>query len=314
MAKTNITDYDPVASGNTDIAGIGLTLGSSARNILPALQSIMAGEARMNDGTAPLDDSFAIRNVDDPTKVASLYVGDQPTGTERVLNSEALYRQGAPTETYFTASGTHTFADATTLFQIEAVGAGGGGGGADGQGGGTIGAAAGGASGFFGKSAVFAKGAILTGTVVIGAAGTAGAAAGGTGGTGGDTTWVDGTNSLTFGGGGGGPGVTAGSVGITLALNNPTPATASAGIIGSANYNTTGAGSLPTSPGPPSSVRGGNGAPSAYGIGGQGGSNSAAGSVGTGYGVGGGGAAVREVTTNFAGAAGKAGYLIVREW
>jgi hypothetical protein len=114
-----------------------------------------------------------------------------------------------PTVQTFTANGTWTRPDGCRTVVIEGVGGGGGGGGADGQGAGTYAAACGGGAGASGRTGPVDVTGIGSATIVIGAAG-AGGAAGNNNGTGGGTTsWSDGTNSFSWGGGAGGEGATA---------------------------------------------------------------------------------------------------------
>jgi len=308
MAKTRISEYSQTATSNLDINGVGIAGNDTARNIRPAFQQLMKALADMNAGTA-LDDTFALRNVTDTTKVVEISAENVPTGTIYTLDAAALFRQGACIETIHTASGTHTFNTASTYFQIEAVGGGGGGGGVDGQGAGNYAAAGGGSSGFYGRSRVLSRGAILTGTIVVGAAGAAGVGlAGGNGGDGGDTTWTDGTNSFTWGGGKGGEGRTAISTG----------ADGYGGLRASVTgtlYGFSSIGDQGKTDRAQFFMLSGKGGSSGLGSGGcLTGPSSSAGQSGNGYGAGGSGAQAYEGATNYAGGAGSIGLLIVREW
>jgi hypothetical protein len=321
MSKDTIPDFSATSTSNTDVGGVGITDADSAKNLRDAIQQLMRILKRTNDGTTPLDDVFAVRNVTDTTKTVHISAANVPTGTDRSLDAEALFRNGAWLETIYTASGTHTFQAKSRYFQIWAVGGGGGGGGVDGQGAGTKAAASGGGSGFYAVSAILAKGAIETGTVTIGASGGGGAGSSGSSGTnGGNTTWSDGTNSLTWGGGKGGLGAIA-DTGTAALAGPPNRATASATLLGTSSRSTVG--SLTTAPSAsPDFVpvaNGGLGGDSQWGQGGAGGQGAgtgggSAGGDAFGYGAGGGGAAVTEVNTNYAGGAGTPGILIVREW
>lgn len=238
------------------------------------------------------------------------FMSDPATG---LIKAQAL-PSPVPLETYYTAGGTHTFATTTTFFQIEAVGGGAGGGGIDGQGASTLGAAGGGAGGFWGKTLILEKGAITDGTVVVGAAG-----AGGTGsplahGTaGGDTTWADGTNSFTWGGGQ--PAPSAGGDDDGYIGMGGVAATHVGTIYG---YSEAGGkangGSGPGHTDPFSYASSGSGGNSQLGTGGRLVGSSGSGNVGTGYGAGGGGGMAVNITTNVNGGAGTPGLLIVREW
>jgi hypothetical protein len=317
MAKSKVTDWSQTASLNTDIGGVGINGNDSAKNIRPAFQQMMKQIADVNHGV-PLDDTFALRNAADNTKGVTITAANVPPGQTYELDAAALYRQGAPTETYYTASGTHTFAAKTTFFQIEGCGGGGGGGGVDGQSVGTIGIAGGGSSGFYGVSGILTKGSILTGAVVIGTGGAGGAGlAGANGINGGDTTWVDAVNSFTFGKGLGGKGAVASSDGVIA--NGAASGSAVGALQGISREGEAGNLRGVTSGGVvPQIMKGGKGGNTKLGEGGSQVSvataTPAAGGDASGYGAGGGGASVAGLATNFAGGAGAPGILIVREW
>ncbi len=309
MAKTDLTDYSTDAANNTDIGGVGITDSDPGSNLRDAQQQMAAAIARWQAGDAPVSDAAVTQNEADNSKTFRTTGENIPVGTERILDVEALYRNGAYIETIYTASGTHTFEATSRFFQIEAVGGGGGGGGVDGQGAATKAAASGGTSGFFGRTSVLERGAIATGAVVIGTGGAGGAGASGTNGSVGvATTWVDSTNSFTWAAGRGGIGIVA-AAGFEANANFPLRPGAGAGLIGSSDGYTIGLLQATTPP----KAFGGPGGSSPWGQGGRGGDTSA-GSDASGYGSGGGGASVYEVATNFAGGAGSAGILIVREW
>lgn len=315
MAKNKITEFSQTPSQNTDIGGISLLGTASPRNIKDYVPELMAQLADMNAGTAPLDDTFTVSDPDDTTKHARLDAGNVPTSTSRDLDVEAIYQllQRGTTPrlvTPYTASGTHTFNTSTKYFQIVAVGAGGGSGGVDGQGAGTGAATAGGNSGFYGRTAYLAKGVMMTGTVVIGAAGAAGASTAGDGGDGGDTTWADATNgTLTWKGGKGSTGrIAAASYPYTLPLTN---GSSTASLVGAFDPGSAGHSNGNTN-------AGGIGGSTDWGTGGipSGLSKGSAvdGVAGTGYGSGASGAASNGVAGNAAGAAGNGGRLEVWEY
>jgi hypothetical protein len=317
MAKNELTDYSTTASNNTDIGGVGITDADSADKIRDAEQQLAAAIARYLAGTAPISDTAKVRNVTDTTKTYDISAANVPTGTNRSLDAEALFRNGAWLETTYTASGTHTFQAKSRYFQIWAVGGGGGGGGADGQGAGLKGCGSGGSSGFFGNTAVLAKGAIATGTIVIGTGGAGGSgtyASGNDGHDGVATTWSDGTNSFTWGVGKGGKGALADTSFAGLADPPGRPTFSGGTLYGSADFDTLGYMKSQTSySSAPPSATGGIGGSSPWGRGGVGGTLADGGDA-LGYGAGGGGAGVHEVTTNYSGGAGTPGILIVREW
>ena len=313
MSKDKITDYSQTSASNTDLGGISLLGSASPRVIKDYMPELMAQLADMNAGT-PLDDTFTRQDPDDNTKLFRADAGNIPTATTRVEDVEARYqlveRGGTPRLiTPYTANGTHTFNTATRYFQIVAVGAGGGSGGVDGQGSGSGGSTAGGNSGFYGRSPIYAKGALTSGTIVVGAAGTAGASTAGDGGDGGDTTWTDATNgTLTWKGGKGSTGKTATSghtFGMPVANGS-----SSASLVGFYALGGPGVtnGTIDA---------GGLGGTSPWGTGGTSTTvfnDSVAGATGSGYGSGASGAATSNVTTNVAGAAGTGGRLEVWEF
>ena len=314
MSKDKIADYSTTSASNTDLGGISLLGTASPRVIKDYMPELMAQLADMNAGT-PLDDTFTRQDPDDNTKQFREDAANIPSGTTRVIDAEYVYqmieRGGTPRLiTAYVASGTHTFNTATKYFQIVAVGGGGGSGGVDGTGAGNAGGSAGGNSGFYGRTTYLAKGALATGTVVIGAAGTAGAGTAGAGGDGGDTTWTDSTNgTLTWKGGKGSAGRTATS---NYAYGIPTaPSASSASLIGSAPL-----GDAASTNG--SSIAGGKGGTNPWGTGGapSGVSLGTAvdGVAGTGYGAGAAGASSQGTSSNGLGAAGTAGRLEVWEW
>ena len=314
MSKDKITDYSTTSASNTDLGGISLLGTASPRVIKSYMPELMAQLADMNAGT-PLDDTFTRQDPDDNTKQFREDAVNIPTGTTRVIDAEYVYqiveRGGTPRLiTAYVASGTHTFNTATKYFQIVAVGGGGGSGGVDGTGAGNAGGSAGGNSGFYGRTTYLAKGALTTGTVVIGAAGAAGAGTAGAGGDGGDTTWADATNgTLTWKGGKGSAGRTATS---NYAYGIPaTPSASSASLIGTGPLGTAAATNNLT-------IAGGAGGSNPWGTGGCPSGVAFNGNVdgvsGTGYGAGASGAASHAVSGNGLGAAGTAGRLEVWEW
>jgi hypothetical protein len=321
MAKNKIRDWSTNPDDNTDVGGVGIQGSNLPSNLDNAQRTMMSQVADVNDGNETVDDTWGFNDPDDASKKFRFDGGDV-TGSI-VISAKKLYdfsqasvniletaaRRGAPTITPYTASGTHTFAEGTAFYQIVAVGAGGGSGAVDGTGAGTGGSTAGGNSGFFGVSTIFAKGALTTGTVVIGAGGTAGTSPAPVtaGGDGGDTTWADATiGTLTFKGGKGSPEITATSGHIFgLPLANGASSV-------SGSYSPGGPGMTNSN-----SDAGGIGGSTDWGSGGI--PTLAFGGVangvsGSGYGAGASGAASVGVGTNAAGAAGTGGRLEVWEW
>jgi hypothetical protein len=314
MARPTINDFSSSENENLDMNGVGIAGTNKPRNLDDAIRMWLALWNKFVVGTDAILSSFRIRDTTDSTKKGGFDLSTMSASTTRLLDFEALNRNGAFIETIHTASGTHTFASSSRYFQIYAVGGGAGGGGADGQGVGYKGAASGGSSGFFGRTGRLEIGALTTGTVTIGTAGGGGAGASGTNGSnGGNTTWSDGTNSFTWGGGRGGQGIIADTnfAGLAGPPNRPT---STGTLYGSSDRATLGHLITVTSfSSAPAKAFGGIGGNSPWGQGGTGGDTSA-GSAAVGYGAGGGGASAYEVNTNYAGGDGTAGILIVLEW
>jgi hypothetical protein len=314
MSRDTINDFSSTESDNTDVGGVGIAGSNKPSNLDNGIRQWLAIWNKFVVGTDAILSSFRVKDTTDSTKKSGFDLSKQATGTTRLLDTEALYRNGAFIETIHTTSGTHTFAASSRYFQIYAVGGGAGGGGADGQGVSFKGAASGGSSGFFGRTGRLEIGALATGTVTIGTAGGGGAGASGANGSnGGNTTWDDGTNSFTWGGGRGGQGIIADTnfAGMAGPPNRPT---STGTLYGSSDRATLGYLISATSfSSAPAKAFGGIGGNSPWGQGGSGGDVSA-GSAAVGYGAGGGGASVYEVNTNYAGGDGTAGILIVLEW
>lgn len=80
-----IKDLDPTDGNNTSIGGInsqGNTVPSNMDNILRAVAGMLA---RMNDGTAPLEDTFTLADPADPTKQGRFDMGNVTAGQKRVV-------------------------------------------------------------------------------------------------------------------------------------------------------------------------------------------------------------------------------------
>lgn len=322
MAKNRLNDFSTTADDNTDVSGVGIQGSNLPSNLDNAIRALMAQIAAWRDGTT-LKDTANFNDPDDSSKTFRFDAGNIATGTARVIDAENLFdfsqaatdiletaaRRGAPTVTGYTASGTHTFAANTNYYMLVAVGSGGGSGNVDGQGTGTGGCTAGANSGFYGRSAVYERGTLVDGDIVIGAAGIAGSGASGDGGDGGDVTWTDDDlGTLTWKGGKGSAGLVATAAhrfGVPLA-NDASTGT----LIGS--YGLGGPGSTNVA-----SDLGGLGGNSLWGTGGvpvSAFNEIRNGVAGTGYGAGASGAASSGTASNAGGAAGTAGRLEVWEW
>lgn len=205
----------------------------------------------------------------------------------------------------FTESGTWTRPSGITKVIVEVIGGGGGGGGSDNTGSGQGGFAGGGGGGGFAKKLVDVS-SIASSTITIGAKGTGGAAGGLNDGTnGGDSSWADGTNTVTGAGGKGGKtaqvavtargGGGAGGLGSGGDVNG-------AGDPGGFGFGTGGVGF------------GGVGGGSALGGGAASAENNNDGNDATTPGAGGGGAAEIGAAAGQAGGDGAAGIVIVWEF
>lgn len=315
MARNTIPEFSTDDDSNTDIGGIGLTANDSAGNLVKAFRKNMSILKKTSDGTAPLDDTFRVRNADDTTKQVGFDAENVPPGTSRALDAEGIYqgllRNFAAKETIYGTVGTftHSLSDFTKFFQIEAVGGGGGGGGVDGQGTTTSGAGGGGSTGFYGYSDLIPKGSIITATVVVGSGG-AGGVSSNDGGPGADTTWNDGTNLMIFTGGDSGKGVVAVTSGKCGAGGS------GAGIASTLVHGacTPGGFGIASSSGQAISGQGGT---NPFGGGGQSvliSNGTSAGNNGRGRGAGGSGGVASDTSANANGGTGTPGLLIVREW
>jgi hypothetical protein len=323
MAKNKIRDWSTNPDDNTDVGGVGIQGSNLPSNLDNAQRTTMAQIADVNDGNETVDDTWGYSDPADPTKKFRFDAGTIPTGTARVIDAEKLFdldaafdditetaaRRGAPTVTGYTASGTHTFAANTNYYMLVAVGSGGGSGNVDGQGSGTGGSTAGANSGFFGRSPVYAKGALTDGDIVIGAGGTAGATSSGAGGDGGDVTWTDDTlGTLTWKGGKGSNGLVAtGQHAYEMPLANGASSAVLVGFYGIGHPGATNG----------VSDSGGLGGSTPWGTGGistRAVNAAVDGVAGSGYGAGASGSASSSVGTNATGAAGTSGRLEVWEW
>lgn len=221
------------------------------------------------------------------------------SGTDAYLLKNITYLPPGTSLTYTTPANVRAI-------YVECVGGGGGGGGVDGQGAGTGAGAAGGGGGGYVAKLITSPSASYTYTT--GAGGTGGAAGANNGTTGGNTTFTDGTLTLTADGGIGGTGHTAAA--SNAYYNQVAGGDGSGGdvVIGGQNGGARSRGNF-------TQYYGGYGGGSIFGQGngGYGGSNSA-GSAGIRYGGGGGGAAADGISSNYAGGAGFQGVIRITEY
>lgn len=187
---------------------------------------------------------------------------------------------------------------------VEVLGAGGGGGGTN-TAGASASVASGGSAGSYARKYFASLPASCA--IAIGAAGTAGTA-GNTGGTGGNTTFSDGTTTVTAPGGGGGLPQAAAAT-FDFRGFTGTTAVATNGDINSGGMTGDGSIRLDGVTG-----RSGSGGSSQYGAGGAGKTFGGAGNAAIGRGAGGGGGATLNGGAAVAGGAGTAGLIVVWEF
>ena len=202
----------------------------------------------------------------------------------------------------FTGNGTYTPTSGMIYALVEIVGGGGGGGGAATGAGGQSAAGSGGGGGEYARGVFSAATIGASQIVTIGAAGTAGAAGNNNGGGGGTSSL--GALITTVGGSGGSGSPSSaiyGLVGGTGGTGGSGGSFRVAGQVGGTSFGVT---SLGIS---------GCGGSSMLGLGGAS-RHDAVGLVGSGYGAGGSGGACDSSTSELAGAAGTAGYILIVEY
>ncbi len=334
MAKTKLIEYDTNAGNNTDIDSIALGEGIMApSDVNNAIRELMAHLKDFADGTHAVN-AIGVDNLNfDGNTISSTDTNGNivldPNGTGIVSVVSGLTPTGALTPTggitnlirtqVFTASGTYTPATNATKAIVHVVGAGGGGGGTAGTASGEAAAAGGGAGGSVIISDVIdVSGGSYTSTITIGAAGVGADNTAGT--DGGDTSYADGTITLTASGGSGGSKQLASNI-----FNNASPGTGSANTVSGhtpildtrGNHGGTG---LTFADADISNmiISGFGGSSHPYGQGGSerqrtstGASNGAS---ATGYGGGGGGSLSHSNNVDKAGGDGTAGVVIVFEY
>jgi len=133
---------------------------------------------------------------------AILYTSQTLTQSQQNQAKDNLTVRRPKETVYSTAGGpfTHTWTTGARHFKLVGCGGGGGGGGVAAASSGNGASAGAGSSGFYGETDILAVPG-SNGTVNIGAAGAGATAGANDGSDGGDTTWSDGTNAFTFGGG-----------------------------------------------------------------------------------------------------------------
>lgn len=84
MAKDNVRSWDTVASNNTDIAGIGIQGTNLVSNFDSAFRTLMKQIADVDEGAAPVNDTWSFCDPADATKIFRFDAGSITTGTTRV--------------------------------------------------------------------------------------------------------------------------------------------------------------------------------------------------------------------------------------
>lgn len=297
----------------------GTTLASDLNAWRTAVHSFHKGSSQPSyrvAGMTWVDDAVTpwVIKMYDGTDWITIGTVNASTNVFNPANSGNLFKK-----TLITAGGTHTWDAETESAYVEVLAGGGGGGSGTAAAASASAGTGGGAGGYASK--FFVKGA--NGTVVIGAAGTGGTGVGGVGGAGGTSSWSDGVNTISCGGGAGGNSTNA----ITTLV------IAAGGAGGTATGGDVNAPGNPGDPAHAMSVnilvngvaglaRSGNGAGSPWGGGGMStgassstsGGNTAAGSAATGRGAGGGGGAGVNSATAAGGGVGTAGAVVVWEY
>lgn len=219
------------------------------------------------------------------------------------INGNTTYLLGAITYLTSGIAATYDTPDNARALYVECVGGGGGGAGVDGQGAGT--GAGGGGGGGGGYVAKFITSPSVSYTYTVGTGGTGGAAGVNNGIDGNNTTFTDGTITLTGSGGKGG-------LGILGAASNAYYQGADGGNGSGGDIVSGGQRGGPRTRGNFAQYFGGAGGDSFFGqgSGGAGGANSA-GEVAIRYGCGGGGGASDNTTSNYAGGDGFQGVIRV---
>lgn len=217
--------------------------------------NVNAAGATMNTDTDVSGNSWVV----DEDDMASDLNTKVPTQQSVKAYVDAITR---PTVQVFTSSGTWTRPSGCKTVIIEVQGAGGGGGGGD-QG---VAPGGGGGGGGYARKVLDVTG-IASSTITVGAKGTKGALGGGDGTDGGDSSWADGTNTITGAGGNKGTGAGNGGSGGG-GTNGDMNVTGGNGGYGNVEYGP-GGGSFMGSPGFRLSTTYGDGL--GYGSGGAGG-------------------------------------------
>jgi hypothetical protein len=331
--SANATMVRNTANSTGPIFAFGKSRGAALGSRTVVVSGDILGEVRFDgaDGTNMLDAASIIAQVDGtpgtndmPGRLVFSTTADgasSPTerlritaaGAINMAATSSLQKGGVNTYTlkgitYLTSGtgATYDTPDYVRAIYVECVGGGGGGGGVDGQGAGTgVGGGGGAGGGYVAKLITSPSNSY---TYTIGAGGTGGAAGANGGAVGGDTTFTDGTITLTATSGNGGNGLTASA--SNAYYNQSTGGDGTGGDVGIGGQR-----GGARSRGNFAQYYGGYGGGSVFGQGGGGnaGTNSSGGN-GTNYGGGGGGGANDGTTSNYAGGNGFQGVIRITEY
>lgn len=111
MAKDNVRDWDPTASNNTDIAGIGIQGTNLPSNFDNALRTVMAQVAAVDAGTEPVNDTWTFCDPADTTKRFRIDAGSITTATTRTYTAPNASGTLALLSLAQTWTATQTFGD-----------------------------------------------------------------------------------------------------------------------------------------------------------------------------------------------------------
>lgn len=115
MAKDNVRDWDPTASNNTDIAGIGIQGTNLPSNFDNALRTVMAQVAAADAGIEPVNDTWTFCDPADTTKRFRIDAGSITTATTRTYTAPNASGTLALLGLAQTWGATQTFSDVVAI-------------------------------------------------------------------------------------------------------------------------------------------------------------------------------------------------------
>jgi hypothetical protein len=304
---TNATRYVTFTDATTGTEP-GLDVSSTKLQFNPSSGALTVSGQLSADNITIDGNTISSTNTDgnielDPNGTGAINIVGPVTagGTAAYLLKGITYLTSGTAATYTTPTGVRAL-------YVEVVGGGGGGGGSDGQGSGTGGAAGGGGGGGYVSKLIASPSASYTYT--IGAGGNGGASGNNGGTNGSNTTFTDGTLTLTGNGGVGGSGINAAAT-LTFFATSPGGSGSGGDIVVSGYLGG------PRNRGDFSAMIGGFGGGSVLGNAPRGESattGAVAGTAATQYGAGGSGAASCQSSSNAAGGNGYQGVIRITEY